>query len=102
MAPALDFQGTRRYRPVRLLGRGGMGAVYEVEDALRQGHVALKVMLEQEPRRILLFKQEFRAVAELYHRNLVRLFDLGEEAGLWFFTMELVDGTDLYSFVRRD
>ena len=72
-----------------------MGAVYEVEDTLSGAHVALKVMLSQDPQRLLRFKQEFRTVAELHHPNLVRLFDLGVEANQWFFTMELVGGQDL-------
>lgn len=101
MQPALDFQGTRRYRPLRLLGRGGMGAVYEVVDTLTEGRLALKVMLAQEPQRLLRFKQEFRIAAELHHKNLVRLFDLGQEAGRWFFTMELIAGQDLLALLRR-
>lgn len=95
MQRLLDFRGTTRYSPIRLLGMGGMGAVYEVEDALTHGRLALKVMLAQEPQRLLRFKQEFRVAAELHHKNLVRLFDLEEDAGQWFFTMELVEGSDL-------
>jgi len=95
MQRLLDFRGTTRYSPIRLLGMGGMGAVYEVEDSLTRARLALKIMLTQEPQRLLRFKQEFRVAAELHHKNLVRLFDLEEDAGRWFFTMELVDGCDL-------
>lgn len=95
MQRLLDFRGTARYSPKRLLGMGGMGAVYEVEDSLTHARVALKIMIAQEPLRLLRFKQEFRLAAELNHKNLVRLFDLEEDAGRWFFTMELVDGCDL-------
>lgn len=94
-APA-RFSGTDRYAPVRLLGQGGMGAVWEVKDAVTGGHVALKVMLDPSPHLLLRFKQEFRVVAELSHPNVVRLLDLGQHAGQWFFTMEMVDGRDLW------
>lgn len=100
MPPTPEFHGTRRYRPTRLLGTGGMGAVYEVTDCLTARRLALKVMLTQEPQRLLRFKQEFRVVAELHHKNLVRLFDLGQEAGRWFFTMELIEGRDLLELLR--
>jgi tRNA A-37 threonylcarbamoyl transferase component Bud32 len=89
------FAGTSRYRPIRLLGAGGMGAVYEVEDRTTGGRVALKVMLADDAGRLLRFKNEFRVMAELHHPNLVRLFDLGQHEGQWFFTMELVHGDDL-------
>ncbi len=89
------FAGTPRYTPLRLLGAGGMGAVYEVEDKTSGGRVALKVMVADEAGRLLRFKQEFRVMAELHHPNLVRLFDLGQHEDRWFFTMELVTGSDL-------
>jgi hypothetical protein len=91
----MSFAGTKRYRVIRQLGVGGMGAVYEVEDATTAARVALKVMLTADPRRLLRFKQEFRLMAELHHPNLVRLFDLATEDGQWFFTMELVHGQDV-------
>lgn len=65
------FTDTKRYRPLRLLGRGGMGEVYEVQDLQTGGRLALKVMLTQDARRLLRFKQEFRIVAELRHPSLV-------------------------------
>lgn len=95
MPPIPYFEGTRRYRKIRLLGAGGMGAVFEVEDLKTGRRVALKTMTSLEPGRLLRFKREFRGVAGLHHENLVRLHDLGREGDLWFFTMELVDGVDL-------
>jgi serine/threonine protein kinase len=96
------FQGTKRYVPRRLLGAGGMGVVYEVDDRTTGGRVALKMMLDDDAGRLLRFKQEFRVMAELHHPNLVRLFDLGQHEGQWFFTMELVHGQDLVEVLRLE
>jgi len=96
------FQGTQRYLPRRLLGAGGMGAVYEVDDRTTGGRVALKMMLDDDAGHLLRFKQEFRVMAELHHPNLVRLFDLGQHEGRWFFTMELVHGQDLIEVLRHE
>src|ERR1700733_11811034 len=96
------FPRMDRYVPARLLGEGGMGVVYEVEDRVTAARVALKVMLAHDPTRLLRFKQEFRVMAELHHPNLVRLFDLGQHEGRGFFTMELVHGQDLLEVLLPD
>lgn len=95
----IDFEGTHRYRRVRTLGQGGMGAVFEVEDRETGRRLALKTMLAAGPDRLLRFKREFRIAAELDHPNLVRLLDLGVEGETWFLTMELVEGRDLSSLL---
>lgn len=84
-----------RFRAVRLLGRGAMGAVYEVEDQHTVARVALKLMLDPRPARVRRFKREFRAVADLHHPNLLELHELFVEDDRWFFTMELIDGQSL-------
>ena len=86
-------------RVVRLLGTGGMGAVYEVEHVGLGVHYALKVFtrergdVETLRRR---FRAEGRALARLRHPNLVRVYDFGEDAdrGLLYFVMDLVVGPD--------
>jgi len=87
-----EFGGTRRFKRLGLLGQGGMGAVYEVEDTTSGARLALKAMLRPGPRELLRFKQEFRVMADLRHPNLARLVELGCEEGRWYFTMELVRG----------
>lgn len=92
-----------RYDVVRVVGHGGMGDVYEAVDHDHGGRVALKTLAVGEiaPDRLLLFKNEFRAVADLSHPNLVPLYELGCHDGLWFFTMELINGVDLVEGIRR-
>jgi hypothetical protein len=96
----IEFEGTARYRPVRRVGGGGMGVVYEALDGERNTRVAIKTMREPNPKSLLRFKHEFRALAELSHPNLVQLLELVEENGQWFFTMELVEGHDFLKWVR--
>jgi hypothetical protein len=97
---AIAFRGTTRFRLVRLLGRGGMGVVYEAFDEANGAPVAVKLLPIVSPDMLLRFKREFRNVADVRHPNLVRLGELVSEGSQWFFTMELVDGTDLISHVR--
>jgi hypothetical protein len=97
---AIAFRGTTRFRLVRLLGRGGMGVVYEAFDEANGLPVAVKLLPVVSPDMLLRFKREFRTVADVRHPNLVRLGELVSEGSQWFFTMELVDGSDLSSHVR--
>ena len=97
----LDWRGTERYEVLKCLGRGGMGAVYEVRDRESGQILALKTLLNATPAALYLFKQEFRTLADVDHPNLVRLHELvmtGSDRV--FFTMELVRGTDFASHVR--
>src|SRR5687768_166380 len=79
-----------------------MGTVYTAFDRRRQRRVALKVLRDPERGSLFRFKREFRAMADLRHPNLVRLFDLGlvPDGGGFFFTMELVEGQELRTWVR--
>ncbi|MBI2378511.1 MAG: AAA family ATPase [Deltaproteobacteria bacterium] len=90
-----------RYSVVGTLGVGGMGDVFEAIDEEHGGRVALKTLRELDPDRLLLFKNEFRAVAGLFHPNLVPLYELSLHEGLWFFTMERVEGIPLPVWLRR-
>ena len=94
--------GGGRYRVKRLIGAGAMGQVYVASDADLGHDVAIKILHGRDAEELFLIKQEFRALADLHHPNLVSLYDLVIEPECPFFTMELVDGTDLVTHVRGD
>jgi hypothetical protein len=89
-----------RFELVDELGRGGMGVVYRARDRQQGGEVALKALHEVGPSELLRLKREFRVMCNVRHPNLVRLGELVEHGGGWFFTMELVDGVDLLDWVN--
>jgi hypothetical protein len=90
-----------RYRIVRLLGRGGMGEVYEAE---RDGRsVALK-MLPQEPGQqdfLKWFGREARALSALTHPNIVKFHEAGEYDGRPFMVLDYIEGRELSQIVRE-
>ncbi|HVE86752.1 MAG TPA: protein kinase, partial [Myxococcales bacterium] len=98
--PDEEFRGTQRFEVLRQVGSGGMGVVYAVMDRERGAQVALKTLRQLSPHGLYLFKNEFRALADLRHPNLVNLYELFCDGGLWFFTMELLQGEDLLAHVR--
>src|SRR5664279_4243980 len=76
-----------------------MGVVYEAEDKERNQKVALKTINDPNVEQVYQLKREFRALADLSHPNLVALYDLVVDAEACFFTMELLDGDDLLSYI---
>jgi hypothetical protein len=89
-----------RFDVVQCLGAGGMGVVFEAHDRVLDTRVALKTLRHFDGPRLLRFKNEFRALADLHHPNLVQLHQLFYEAGQWFFSMELVRGQPFLRWVR--
>ncbi|HEY5947304.1 MAG TPA: protein kinase [Kofleriaceae bacterium] len=97
-----ERQGGPRFEIVRTLGSGGFGVVHEVIDRERGEHMAMKTLARVEADALRRFKQEFRAIADVSHENLVRLHELLFLDGQWSFTMELLDGVQLLEWVWKD
>ena len=92
-----------RYEILGLLGEGGMGAVYKARDTAVDRLIALKVIrpdLASNPSILQRFKQELVLARQVTHRNVIRIYDLGEADGLKFITMEYIEGQDLRSLLR--
>jgi serine/threonine protein kinase len=99
LAPDTILQS--RYRVIRQLGKGGMGAVYEAVD-LRLGHtVALKQALTSDPELWKQFEREARLMARLNHFVLPRVTDYFTEGNRAFFVMQFVEGTDLAEMIAQ-
>jgi len=93
-----------RYEVVEEIGAGGMGKVYRVFDKKINEMVALKLIRPEigTDRSIIeRFSQELKTARKIAHRNVCRMFDIGEEAGTHFITMEYVTGEDLRSLIKR-
>jgi len=99
MSAVADWS-SERFEVVETLGAGGHGVVYGAHDRARGGRVAVKRLSRVEPRTLLRFKREFRALADIVHPNLVAPLELLCESGAWLFTMPLIDGIEFSTYVR--
>jgi tetratricopeptide (TPR) repeat protein len=102
--PPGGASGESRYEILAELGRGGMGVVYQARDKRLGRVVALKRLpenLRSNPTAVELFLREAQAAAMLNHRNIVTLFDAGEEDGIYFISMELLEGMPLNAIAEK-
>jgi predicted Ser/Thr protein kinase len=93
-----------RYRIVSLLGRGGMGEVYRADDLKLGQPVALKFLpetLSKDGAALARFHREVRVARQVSHRNVCRVYDIGEIDGQHFLSMEFIKGEELASLLRR-
>lgn len=93
-----------RYEIIEEIGKGGMGNVYRVFDKKIEGEVALKLVkpeIAADKKTIERFRNELKLAREIAHRNVCRMYDLNEDKGTHYITMEYVPGEDLKSFIRR-
>ena len=94
-----------RYEIQKMLGMGGMGAVYKALDREIQKPVALKVIrpdLAGNAAVLRRFKQELVLARQVTHRNIIRIFDLSDSGATKFITMEYIEGEDLRDQMRRE
>ena len=101
IAPGSMFAG--RYRICDELGRGGMGRVYKALDGEISEAVALKVLspdISLDERMIDRFRNELKLARRISHKNVCRIFDLGNCEGTYFITMEYISGDNLKSIIR--
>src|SRR5580692_4186421 len=92
-----------RYEILELLGEGGMGAVYKAADREVDRIVALKVIrpeMASNPEILARFKQELLLSSQVTHRNVIRIYDLGEAQGVKFITMEYLEGENLHQILK--
>lgn len=93
-----------RYRIVGLLGRGGMGEVYRADDLKLAHPVALKFLpdhLLNDAAALGRFHREVRVARQVSHKNVCRVYDIGEIDGRHFLSMEYIKGEELSSLLRR-
>ena len=93
-----------RYQIIEELGKGGMGRVYRALDRKLNEEVALKLIrpeIAAESKTLERFQNELKTARRISHRNIGRMYELMEEKGTHFITMEYVPGEDLKSAIRR-
>jgi serine/threonine protein kinase len=93
-----------RYEILQLLGEGGMGAVYKARDREVDRLVALKIIrpeLASQPEVLRRFKQELILARKVTHKNVIRIFDIGEAEGIKFISMDFIEGQDLRALLRQ-
>lgn len=88
-----------RFELRRELGSGVTGVVWQAWDRQRTSDVALKILHRFDAALMRRFKQEFRTLADVRHRNIVRIHELFELEERLFFSMELIDGVDVLSWI---
>jgi len=102
--PYIGVMLNDRYKIMKKLGAGGMGAVYLAEHVMIERRVAVKILSQDfasKPDLVQRFIQEARAAARIGHENIVEVHDFGETAsGSVFFTMEFLEGQDLAQIIQ--
>ncbi|WP_372367823.1 protein kinase [Candidatus Uabimicrobium sp. HlEnr_7] len=102
-----DYPAKNMFGPYQItqeLGRGGMGRVFKAHHVQLQRTVALKIMLTDSnttQKQVQRFLIEARAMAQLQHPNIVRLYEIGNHQGTNFFTMDYIPGVTMKKFIQE-
>jgi hypothetical protein len=92
------------FRIVRVIGRGGMGIVYEAQQLSLNRRVALKVLpfaAALDPKQLQRFKSEAQAAAQLHHSNIVPVYAVGCERGVHYYAMQYIEGQSLAAVITE-
>src|SRR5262249_62131404 len=91
------------YRVLKLLGQGGMGVVFLAEDVNLRRHVAIKCVRPDAPGEAAQrFLREARIMANVQHEHVVTIYQVGEDRGVPFLAMELLEGEALDARLDRE
>ena len=93
-----------RYEILTPLGKGGMGMVYKAHDRVLEEEIAIKVLradVARSPDMARRFRSEIRLARKVTHRNVCRIHEYGEDQGLRYISMELIEGVDLKKVIRE-
>ena len=93
-----------RYEILSKVGAGGMSDVYKAKDHILGRVVAIKVLkseFSQDANFVTKFRTEAQSAAGLEHPNIVNVYDVGEEMGIHYIVMELVEGITLKNYIER-
>ena len=98
----LQQKNIDRYQVLQELGRGGMGTVYKCWDSKLQRTIALKTLIHRgDANSISRFLVEIRATIQLHHPNIIRIYEVGEENGVHFFTMDYLNGMSFRELIHE-
>src|SRR5947207_6587042 len=104
--PLIGTVVSERYRIIRKVGEGGMGAVYQAEHALIEKRIALKILFADLTRRsdlVMRFLQEAKSASRIVHENVIDISDFGQSPdGLVYIAMELLEGQDLGKALKAE
>lgn len=93
-----------RYEVLEKIGTGGMSDVYKAKDHKLNQAVAIKILKQEFSENdnfVSKFRVEAQAAAGLMHANIVNVYDVGEERGIYYIVMELVEGITLKKYIEK-
>lgn len=94
----------KRYEVISKIGAGGMADVYKGKDHMLNRYVAIKILkkeFKEDENFVRKFRSEAQAAAGLIHPNVVNVYDVGEDRGLYYMVMELVEGITLKEYIDK-
>lgn len=93
-----------RYQIVKSIGEGGMANVYLAYDAILERHVAVKILrgdLATDEKFVRRFQREALSASSLSHPNIVEVYDVGEDNGIYYIVMEYIEGKHLKQLIKK-